>query len=119
MAMVPILAVRLLELSGHTSPTPPHKLNVFIVTAKLHVIPQTTIIMEVGRLVTPRLVPLHVNKKLSMGRLYFKTADVSIIDDGVDVMAELEDFFNESIRKRRRTKACGRSRESQRKRKDS
>ena len=45
--------------------------------------------------------------------------DAGIIVDGVDVMAELEDFSNESIRKRRRTMACGRRRVSRRKRKES
>ena len=42
---------------------------------------------------------------------FFKGADVGIIVDGVDVMAALEDFFDESIRKQR-TKACGRTTES-------
>ena len=55
------------------------------------------------------LVTLHVNQKLPLGRLYFKGADVGIIADGVDVMAALEDHYDDSKRKQRRTKACGRT----------
>ena len=31
--------------------------------------------------------------------VFFKGADISFIIDGVDVMAELEDYFDESIEK--------------------
>ena len=52
--------------------------------------------------------------------LFFKALTSVLLNvGGVDVMAELEDFFDISIRKRRRTKACGRRRESRRNRKDS
>ena len=37
-----------------------------------------------------------------------KTRCGMLPSNGVDVMAELGDFFDESMRKRRRTKACGR-----------
>ena len=54
------------------------------------------------------MLPSNIARKPSV--------DVSIIFDDVDVMAALEDLFDESIRKQTRTKACGRTRESQRKR---
>ena len=38
-------------------------------------------------------VTLHVNKKLPPGHFFFRSADVGIIVEGVDVMAELGDFF--------------------------
>ena len=51
-------------------------------------------------------------KNYLSGRVFFLSADDGITVDGVDVMAELEDFFDENIRKRRRRKACERIRES-------
>ena len=60
---------------------------------------------------------LCVSKKLRPDRLFLRLRRRYCY--GVDVMAELEDFSDESVRKRRRTKACGRRRESRRKRKDS
>ena len=36
-------------------------------------------------------------QKITSGPSFFKGADVGIIVDGVPVMAELEDFFDESI----------------------
>ena len=45
--------------------------------------------------------------KITSGQSFF--SDVGIIADGVDVMAVLEDLFDESKRKQRRTKACGRT----------
>ena len=51
------------------------------------------------------LVTFHVTKKLPYRPSFFKGADIGIIVGGVDVIADLEDFFDESIRKRRRTKA--------------
>ena len=47
--------------------------------------------------------------KITSGPSFFKGADVGIIADGVDVMVALEDLFDESRRKQRRTKACGRT----------
>ena len=63
------------------------------------------------------LVTLHVSKKLRLDRLFFGSDDVIVYS--IDVKTELEYFFVESVRKRRRTKACGIRRESRRKRKDS
>ena len=54
------------------------------------------------------LVSLHVNKKITAGPSFFLWRRRWYIVDCVDVMAELEDLIDESIRKGRRTKACGR-----------
>ena len=54
----------------------------------------------------------HKPKITSGPSIFCKGADFGIIVESVDVMAALQDLFDESIRKQRRTKASGRTRES-------
>ena len=63
------------------------------------------------------LVTLHVNQKLPLGRLFFYGADVGIIADGVDVMAALEDHFDERKRKQRRKRLVEEQRRAEEKEK--
>ena len=63
------------------------------------------------------MLPSNIAHKLKVisGPSFFKVTDVGTIVDDVDVMAELEDFFGETIQKRKRTKACERRKVSHRK----
>ena len=58
---------------------------------------------------------LHVNKKLPSGPSFFKGADVSIIVDGIHVMAELEDFLMKLYNNEEEQRLVEEERESRRK----